>query len=80
MTTLSLEEATPKLAELLHQTSATHEPIMIAGENQLGVLMSEEYWRGMQETIFLMSIPGMTESIKESRAEPLDSCSKTLDW
>jgi len=80
MPTLSATEARTKLYRLIDQTSASHEPILITGKRGNAVLVSEDDWRSIQETIYLLNIPGMRESIREGLATPLEECSEELDW
>ena len=78
--TLSATEARTKLYHLIDQTSSTHEPILITGKRGNAVLISEDDWRSMQETIYLLNIPGMRDSIREGMATPLEECGEELDW
>lgn len=78
--TLNITEARSKLYRLVDETIASHEPITITGKRGNAVLISEEDWEGIQETLYLASIPGMVESIKKAAAEPLEECSQELDW
>jgi prevent-host-death family protein len=80
MPTLSATEARTKLYNLIDQTSSTHEPILITGKRGNAVLISEDDWRSIQETIYLLNIPGMRESIREGLTTPLEECEKELDW
>ena len=80
MPTLSATEARTKLYNLIDQTSATHEPVLITGKRGNAVLISEDDWRSIQETIYLLNIPGMRESIREGLAAPLEECGEELDW
>lgn len=80
MPTLSATEARTKLYRLIDQTSSSHEPILITGKRGNAVLVSEDDWRSIQETIYLLNIPGMRESIREGLATPLEECSDELDW
>ena len=80
MPTLSATEARTKLYRLIDKTSASHEPILITGKRGNAVLISEDDWRSIQETIFLLNIPGMRESIREGLSTPLEECSEELDW
>jgi antitoxin YefM len=63
MTTLTINEAKAQLYELVEQLRASHEPVFITGEQTNAVLMAEEDWRAIQETLFLLSVTGMRESI-----------------
>jgi len=80
MTTLSVSEARSKLYRLLDQVSETHVPALITGKRSNAVLVSEDDWNSIQETLYLLSIPNMRESIKEGMKTPIEYCSKELDW
>ena len=66
--------------ELPALTSYSHEPIQINGRHRSSVLISEEDWRAVQETLYLLSIPGMRESIRKGLKTPLSKTTKTLKW
>lgn len=68
------------LYNLIDKTHDTHEPIVISGKRNNAVLVSEEDWNSIQETLYLCSIPGMRESIIEASKEPLENSVKELDW
>jgi antitoxin YefM len=80
MPTLSATEARTKLYNLIDQTASTHEPVLITGKRGNAVLISEDDWRSIQETIYLLNIPGMRDSIREGLATPPDECGEELDW
>lgn len=80
MPTLSATEARSKLYRLIDQASSSHEPIVITGKRGNAVLLSEEDWRSVQETLYLLSIPGMRESIREGLATPIEDCTEEIDW
>lgn len=80
MPTLSATEARAKLYHLIDQTSATHEPVLITGKRGNAVLVSEDDWRSIQETVYLLSIPGMRDAVREGLATPLEACREELDW
>ena len=80
MPTLSATEARSKLYRLIDQAALTHEPIIITSKRGNAVLLSEDDWRSIQETIFLLNIPGMRESIREGLATPVEDCKEDLDW
>lgn len=79
-TTLTATEARANLYRLIDQTAESHQPIRIAGKRSSAVLISEADWEVIQETLYLSSIPGMRESIKEGMAEPLEDSATELDW
>jgi prevent-host-death family protein len=80
MPTLTASEARANLYRLMDQAAESHQPIVITGKKSNAVLVSAEDWEAIQETLFLLSIPGMRESIKAGMEEPLESGSKELDW
>lgn len=80
MKIFTASEARANLYRLMDQTAESHQPVTIAGKRHSAVLLSVEDWEAIQETLFLLSIPGMRESIKEGMQEPIESCSQELDW
>jgi antitoxin YefM len=77
---LNASEARSGLYGLLDETAESHEPILITGKRSNGVLIAEEDWRAIQETLYLLSIPGMRESIRRGLKTPLSKCVKKLPW
>ena len=80
MPTVTATEARSKLYRLIDQAASSHEPIVITGKRANAVLISEDDWRAVQETLYLLSIPGMRESIREGLATPVEECAEDLDW
>lgn len=80
MTTLTASAARARLYKLLDQTASSHEPVQITGKRSNAVLVSEEDWMAIQETLYLLSIPGMRESIRVGLRMPLKKTSKKLNW
>jgi len=80
MTTLTASEARANLYRLMDQAAASHQPVHIAGKRTSAVLVSSEDWEAIQETLYLLSVPGMRKSIKEGMGEPLGTSAKELDW
>ena len=76
MPRLSASNACSSLYRLIDETATTHEPVIITGKRANAVLVSEEDWKAIQETIYLLSIPGMRKSIREGMKTPLEKCSK----
>jgi prevent-host-death family protein len=64
----------------MDQAAESHQPIVITGKRHDSVLLSAEDWRAIQETLYLLSVPGMRESIKQGMAESVDDCNKELGW
>lgn len=80
MTRIKATEARAKLYKLLDQTAESHEPIQITGKRSNAILISEEDWRSIQETLYLLSIPGMRESIRKGLKTPVEKCSEKPGW
>jgi len=80
MMTITATEARRLLYQLLDDVSESHEPIQIAGKRNSAVLISEDDWRAVQETLYLQSISGMRESIIEGLNTPLEACDKEVEW
>ncbi len=80
MTILSASEASRRLDEVLDNLAESHEVVQIAGQRHSGVLVSEDDWRAIQETLYLTSVPGMMESIVEGLRAPIEQCARELDW
>jgi prevent-host-death family protein len=80
MNALTASQARANLYRLIDQTAQTHQPVMISGKRGNAVLLSAEDWSAIQETLYLLAIPGMRESIKDSMAEPLAQSKKDLKW
>jgi antitoxin YefM len=80
MNSLTVSEVRSNLYKLIDESSTSHKPIFIKGKRNSAVLISVDDWQAIQETLYLLSIPGMRESIKESLGESLDKFSKDLDW
>lgn len=80
MTTLTASEARAKLYKLLDEVASSHQPIQITGRRARAVLIAEDDWRAIQETLYLLSIPGMRESIRKGLKTPVDKCSQEIKW
>lgn len=80
MSTLNVTDARSKLYALIDETAKTHRPITITGKRGNAVLISEEDWNAVNETLYLVSIPGMRESIRDGMESALEECSEELDW
>lgn len=80
MSTLTASEARANLYRLIDDTAASHEPVRITGKRNNAVLLSESDWASVQETLYLLAIPGMRESIQEGLATPVASCDDELEW
>jgi antitoxin YefM len=80
MTTLSASEARKRLYNLVDEVKETHLPVQIVGKRSSAVLVSEEDWRAIGETLHLLSIPGMRESIRKGLKTPVEKCDEEPGW
>jgi len=80
MNTLTASEARANLYRLIDDTAESHQPVVISGKRGSAVLISAEDWSAIQETLYLLAVPGMRESIKAGMAEPLAKSAKELKW
>jgi prevent-host-death family protein len=80
MKTLTATQARQNIYQLLDEASDTHQPIQITGKRSKAVLICEEDWRAIQETLYLSAIPGMQASIVEGMDTPLEETDEKLDW
>ena len=80
MTTLTASQARTELYKLLDKVAESHEPIQITGKRNNAVLISEEDWSAIKETLYFLSIPKMRESIKKGLKTPLKECSREVEW
>jgi len=80
MTKLTASKARTVLSRLIDQAAETHQPIIISGKKSNAVLISEEDWNAIQETLYLLETPKMHQSIKESMVEPLVRNKNPLRW
>ncbi len=80
MTVLNVTEARARLYSLIDEATSTHQPILIKGKRGNAVLLSESDWNAISETLYLLSIPGMRESIMDGMKEDISECSRNLQW
>ena len=80
MTSISATEARGNLYRLIDEAAESHQPITIMGKRNKAVLVCEADWAAIQETLFLLSVPGMRESIREGMEAPVDQFDEELDW
>lgn len=80
MAGITATEARSNLYRLIDETAESHEPVMIRGKRHNAVLLSEEDWTAIQETLSLLSVPGMRESIRNGMETPLDECDEDPGW
>ena len=80
MTSISATEARKQLYKLVDEVQSSHEPVQITGKRGNAVLVGEDDWRAVQETLYLVSIPGMRDSIVEGMATPVDECEDEPGW
>ena len=75
-----VEAKKAKIPELLAESEKSHEPIHIVGKKSAGVLLSFDDWRAIQETLYLLSIPKMRETVVRGLKTPAKKCSPKLTW
>ena len=80
MTHISATEARKRLYALVDEVAESHHPVQISGKRNAAVLVSEDDWRAIQETLHLLSVPGMRESIREGLETPLADCVEEPGW
>jgi len=80
MSAITASKARSQLYRLIDDAAQSHDPVLITGKRANAVLVSEEDWRSMQETLYLLSIPGMRKSIRAGIKTPLAKCAKDLRW
>ena len=80
MQALTTSKARASLFRLIDEVAESLQPIMISGKRSSAVLLSAEDWRAIQETLYLLAVPGLRESIKAGMAEPLAQSAKALEW
>jgi len=79
MKTITATSARSDLYRIIDSANSSHEPVQITGKRGNAVLVAEDDWRALQETVYLLSIPGMRDSIVAGMAEDIDDCSKEVD-
>lgn len=80
MPAVAVREARTWLYQLVDSVVISHEPVLITGERANAVLLSEEDWRAINETLYLLNIPGMRDSILDGMQTPIDECSDEVEW
>jgi len=80
MTTINTTNARKELYSLINKVNESHEPVHITGKNGNAVIISEDDWAAISETLFLNQIPGMTQSILDGVKENIEDCTDKLDW
>jgi prevent-host-death family protein len=77
---MPVTQARSRLYQLVDDAAASHVPVQITGKRNNAVLVAEDDWRSIQETLYLLSIPGMRESIRKGLREPLGKSKTELSW
>lgn len=80
MDIITSSEARARLYGLLDEAADSHRPILITGRRSNAVLVAEDDWRAIQETLYLLSVPGMRKSILEGMKTPVSRCAKKVSW
>lgn len=74
MSTVNITNARKDLYNLVENVNRYSEPTLIVGKKGNAVLLSEDDWNAIQETLYLNSVNGMVESIISGGNTPLDEC------
>ena len=80
MQTLSASKARADLYNLMDQTAESHEPVVITGKRNNAVLISQEDWNPIAETLHLNAVPGLADSIQDAMQSPDSEFSDTVEW
>lgn len=80
MKSITATQARKGLYRLLDEVAVTSQPVQITSKRASAVLVSQDDWTALNETVQLISIPGMAESIREGMNTPLEECVAELDW
>jgi len=80
MTTITATEARTNLYRLIDEVAASHEPVLITGKRTNAIIISEDDWRAIEETMYLLNIPGMRKSIVDGLNTPIEETSEEIDW
>ncbi|PZO12984.1 MAG: type II toxin-antitoxin system prevent-host-death family antitoxin [Leptolyngbya foveolarum] len=75
-----IEEAQENLQGLIDEVAESHKPVIITSQNSNAVLVDEQDWASIQETLYLLSVPNIREAIKEGMETPIEACAKELNW
>ena len=80
MTIISANKVKENLDVILDEVQSSYEPMIITGDKHSAVLISEEVWRSIEETLYLSSIPGMKDSIINGMKENIENCASSVEW
>ncbi len=77
---MSATKARADIFNLIDETAISHEPVVITSKRYNVVMVAQEDWNAIQETLHLLSIPNMRESIIEGMNTSVEECSGDLEW
>lgn len=77
---MTVSQARTNIYKIMDETSQTHQPILITGKRNNVVMISEEDWNAIEETLYLNSVTGMADSIKEAMDAPDSEFSENIEW
>jgi antitoxin YefM len=80
MSVTNITNARKKLYALVESVNISHEPVVITSKKGSVVMIAQEDWKSIEETLYLSSMPGMKKSIIKGLKEPLSKCTDTLNW
>ncbi len=77
---MSVSQVRADIYNVMDETAQTHEPILITGKRNNVVMLSQEDWNAIEETLYLSSIPNMVSSIQDSMNAPDSEFSENIEW
>ncbi len=80
LSTIPASQARANIYKLMDKTAQAHEPILITGKRNNVVMLSQEDWEAIQETLYLNSIPKLSNSIQKAMSDPDSEFSETVEW
>ena len=77
---MTVSQARTDIYKIIDETAQTHQPIMITAKRNNAVLVSEEDWNAIEETLYLNAIPNMAKSINDAMLEDDSEYSESVEW
>jgi prevent-host-death family protein len=77
---MSVSQVRADIYNIMDETAQTHEPVLITGKRNNVVMVSQEDWNAIEETLYLNAIPNMVSSIQSSMNAPDSEFSETIQW
>lgn len=77
---ITASQARSDIYNLIDETAQSHEPIIITGKRHNAVMVSQEDWKAIEETLYLTSIQNMAQSIQDAMKAPDSEFSESIEW